>query len=309
MEFRQLEAFVNAVKYKSFSKAADLTFLSQPTISAHISNLERELGLTLLNRMGREITLTKQGQEFYPYAVNILSSRQKALDFVHGGDKEPEGVLELQASTIPGQYFLPELMAEFIRLHSGVRFNVEQSDSKKVIENIRNHRGEIGFTGCHANGGLHYEPVFTDDLVIITPAYERFAAYEDGSVLSLELFKKEAFILREEGSGTRRNLEKGDKDAFFREVSATARMNNMEAIRQAVSYGLGVSVVSGMAVASGMTPSSGQGGYGLRYFRLAEFEERRSFYMVNDKNICLSPLGELFYQYVLQYVKERELYR
>ena len=72
MEFRQLEAFVNAVKYKSFSKAADATFLTQPTISAHINNLENEMGTTLVNRTGREITLTKQGELFYPYAIDML---------------------------------------------------------------------------------------------------------------------------------------------------------------------------------------------------------------------------------------------
>ena len=64
MEFRQLEAFVNAVKYKSFSKAADAAFLTQPTISTHVSNLEIERGVKLLNRTGREILLTPQGQEF-----------------------------------------------------------------------------------------------------------------------------------------------------------------------------------------------------------------------------------------------------
>lgn len=66
MEFRQLEAFVNAVKYKSFSKAADATFLTQPTISAHINNLENEMGTTLVNRTGREITPDKAGGAVLP---------------------------------------------------------------------------------------------------------------------------------------------------------------------------------------------------------------------------------------------------
>ena len=75
MEFRQLEAFVNAAKYKSFSKAADATFLTQPTISTHVSNLENELGVRLLNRSGREISLTPHGHEFYSYAVELLNTR------------------------------------------------------------------------------------------------------------------------------------------------------------------------------------------------------------------------------------------
>lgn len=91
MEFRQLEAFVNAVKYKSFSKAADAAFLTQPTISTHVSNLEIELGVKLLNRTGREILLTPQGQEFYSYAVDLLNTREKALLSVQAARTEPDG--------------------------------------------------------------------------------------------------------------------------------------------------------------------------------------------------------------------------
>ena len=79
MEFRQLEAFVNAAKYKSFSKAADATFLTQPTISTHVSNLENELGVRLLNRSGREISLTPHGHEFYSYAVELLNTRSRLI--------------------------------------------------------------------------------------------------------------------------------------------------------------------------------------------------------------------------------------
>ena len=113
MEFRQLEAFVNAVKYKSFSKAADASFLTQPTISAHINNLENELGTTLVNRTGREITLTKQGELFYPYAIDMLHTRSQALATVQAQCEAMDGVLDVYASSIPGQYYLPRLVGEF----------------------------------------------------------------------------------------------------------------------------------------------------------------------------------------------------
>ena len=102
MEFRQLEAFVNAVKYKSFSKAADATFLTQPTISAHINNLENEMGTTLVNRTGREITLTKQGELFYPYAIDMLHTRSQALATVQAQCETMDGVLDLYASSDSG---------------------------------------------------------------------------------------------------------------------------------------------------------------------------------------------------------------
>ena len=107
MEFRQLEAFVNAVKYKSFSRAADVMFLTQPTLSTHVGNLENELGVKLLNRTGREIVLTARGREFYSYALELLNTRERAVYAVQGDSQSAEGILEIQTSTIPGQHYLP----------------------------------------------------------------------------------------------------------------------------------------------------------------------------------------------------------
>ena len=67
MDFKQIEAFVNVVRYKSFSKAADATFFTQPTISTHIRNLEKELGVKLLDRKSRVVEMTPQGSKFYKY--------------------------------------------------------------------------------------------------------------------------------------------------------------------------------------------------------------------------------------------------
>ncbi|MEG0987215.1 MAG: selenium metabolism-associated LysR family transcriptional regulator [Clostridium sp.] len=296
MEFRQIEAFVNAVKYKSFSKAADATFLTQPTISAHISNLENELEITLLNRVGREVTLTPQGQQFYPYALDILHTRSKALASVENGKDLGDGVIDIQASTIPGQYFLPGMLSKFRSLHSGARFYVEQSDSRNVNENILNQKGELGFTGFRGNDSLEYEPIFKDNLVFIVPNSEKYREYESGSMVSAELFKDEAFILREDGSGTKQEMEMADfrGEIIFKHMNVAARINNMETIRQTVAEGLGISVVSEMAALEE------NGRNRMKYFRIEELEKQRIFYMVHNKNICLSPLAESFRQLILE---------
>ncbi len=298
MEFRQLEAFVNAVKYKSFSRAADATFLSQPTISAHVSNLENELGVLLFHRSGREISLTPQGREFYSYATALLNTRAKAVLSVRDVKEELSGILDIQTSTIPGQYFLPELMREFHRKNPKVRFYVEQSDSHNVNENLLNQKGEIGFTGYKGNTGLAYEPMFTDDMVLITPADPRYEEFQDGDLLPAETFLKCPFILREEGSGTKEEMEKAlvDGKAVFKNVSVVARMNNMEAIRQAVALGLGVSIVSERAVCSGM------GKKGIRYFKIGGLKKKRVFYLTYNKSACLSPAAEEF----LNFARERK---
>ena len=303
MEFRQLEAFVNAVKYKSFSKAADATFLTQPTISTHVSNLEAELGVRLLNRKGREISLTPQGQEFYGYAVELLNTRERALNQIHNSVKELEGILEIQTSTIPGHYYLPMLLDEFHKRHPGIRFYVEQTDSRTVNDNLLVQRGEIGFTGYKGNTGLTYEPLFYDEMVLITPDHEKYRPYKNGEELSVNFFIHEPFVMREDGSGTKQEMEKAlvDGKAVFKNVSVIARMTNMAAVKQVVSRGLGVSIVSEQVVKE--TAESEK----IRYFKIKGLEKKRCFYMAYNKSAILSPVAEAFLQFVHERIAEEQV--
>lgn len=296
MEFRQLESFVNAVKYKSFSKAADAAFLTQPTISAHISNLERELGIPLLNRLGRDVTLTKQGEAFYPHAIAILNSRSKALYSVKNSSTSMDGVLELQTSSIPGQYYLPAMIEQFHRQYPNVHFYVEQSGSKTVIDNILNQKGEIGFTGYKGDNELNYEPVFTDDTVLIVPDSKKYSGWKNGSCVDFELFKKENFILRDNGSGTKEEVERAELGGkpLLNHVHVIARMNNMEAIKQAVASGLGISILTRRAIENSVMK------HPFKYFLIDGLEKKRVFYMIHNKRICLSPAAEAFRTMVLK---------
>lgn len=294
MEFRQLEAFVNAVKYKSFSKAADATFLTQPTISTHVGNLEAELGVRLLNRKGREISLTHEGQEFYSYAMELLNTRERAINQLHSFSKELEGILEIQTSSIPGHSFLPKLMDEFHKKNPKIRFYVEQTDSRTVNDNLLSQRGEIGFTGYKGSQGLIYEPVFYDEMVLITPDIEKYRSYKNGEEIPVELFIDDPFVLREDGSGTKQEMEKAliDGKAVFRDVDVVARMTNMSSMKQVVSRGLGISIVSEQVVKDSAELER------IRYFRIKGLEKKRCFYVAYNRSAVLSPAAEAFLQFV-----------
>lgn len=298
MEFRQLEAFVNAVKYKSFSKAADATFLTQPTISTHVSNLENELGVKLLNRKGRDISLTVQGQEFYSYAIDLLNTRDKAFASIHDRKDDLEGILEIQTSTIPGHYYLPKLMTGFHKKYPKVRFYVEQTDSRIVNENLVSQQCEIGLTGFKGNNSLFYEPLFCDEMVLITPNQEKYKMYENGQEIPVEVFIHEPFIMREDGSGTKEEMEKAlvNGKAVFKNVDVIARMSNMTAVKQVVSRGLGVSIVSEQVIKETALVEN------IRYFKISGLEKKRCFYLAYNKGICLSPIAEQFLQYVRETV-------
>ena len=125
MDFKQIEAFVNVVKHKSFSKAAEATYLTQPTISVHIRSLENELGVTLLDRQGKGITPTPQGKTFYRYATEILATRDQAKNAFSDTKEQLNGILEIQTSSTPGQDFVPWMLKGFNDLHNEVHFTVE----------------------------------------------------------------------------------------------------------------------------------------------------------------------------------------
>ena len=288
MDFKQIEAFVNVVRYKSFSKAADATFFTQPTISTHIRNLEKELGVKLLDRKSRAVEMTPQGAKFYKYAVEMINARAQAFDALDNSSDRVEGILEIQSSSIPAVTFLPDLLAGFRTEHSGIQYYVSSSDTQTVIDNIMERRGEIGFIGDEpAGGGLESLKVFTDKVVMIAPA-----SYDIPDRISMAEAVTYPFIWRETGSATRKSFEDAavamgyDKEVF----DVAALFDDMDSVIRAVEAGLGVAIISEQ-VASHI-------GSHTRIIQIEDFDEERSFYMITLKSSSLSPAAEAFAEYV-----------
>lgn len=297
MDFRQLEAFINVVKYKSFSRAADASFLTQPTISSHIGALEKELGVQLIKRSSKEAIPTQEGKELYKYAVNLLNTRERALHTVRAiGDKPKkiQGVLEIQTSSIPGEFMVPELMAKFRDIYPQVKFYLEQSDTDGVEKNLLDQKGELGFLGYQGTENLHYEKIMTDSSLLITPKTDKFQALQ-GKTLDPEDFIKEPFVWREQGSATRKEFESAlsSMGQDPEKLNIVAYVNSMNGIMQSVGHGLGVSVISKLIVESNQDCDR------FLYFPIKGMELNRSFYLVWNPKAILSPAAEAFKDFVL----------
>lgn len=290
MDFKQIEAFVNVIKYQGFSRAADASFLTQPTISSHIRNLETELGLKLIDRGGKIPRLTGQGQVFYQYALEMLNTREEAVLSLQGFSEKIDGIVKIQASSVPGQYIVPRCIAGFREKYPLARFYVEQSDSRQAEENLTERRGELGFTGRKGGGRLHYEALMEDEMVLITPGSEKFANLW-GKPAEVKDFIDEVFVWREQGSATRGEFEEGlaALGVDTSRLQVVFRSNSLEAIKQAVAEGVGVSIIS-------KTAASGEG---FLTFPIKDFESKRKFYLVHDPDLALSPTAEMFRQFVL----------
>ena len=208
MDFKQLEAFVYVVKLKSFSKAAQRIYLTQPTISAHINSLEKELDTKLIERGTKYVYPTKPGSILYQYAVKMLNLRDDACCSVKNYNKELKGSLTICASTVPSQYILPKIISAFREEYPNVTFNIQRQDSEQVVESISKGLADIGFCGTDTHSPECVFESFTEDhLVIITPNNERFRQIQSGGGMKADFLKKEPIIVREEGSGTRKEME------------------------------------------------------------------------------------------------------
>lgn len=290
MDFKQIEAFVNVVRYKSFSKAADATFFTQPTISTHIRNLEKELGVKLLDRKSRAVEMTPQGSKFYKYAVEMINARAQAFDALNETDENIDGILEIQTSSIPGVTFLPDLLSGFRREHEGIQYYVSMSDTQTVVDNISDRRGEIGFVGEEiVSGSIECIRVASDKSVLIAPP-----SYGIGSSVSLSEVMSYPFIWRETGSATRKTFEASAMDLGFGkdEFEVAALIDDMDAIIRSVESGLGVAIIS-EKIASTL-------GDRVSVSEITDFTQDRCFYMIHLKSISLSPAAEAFTAYVKQ---------
>lgn len=294
MDFKQIEAFVNVVRYKSFSKAADATFFTQPTISTHIRNLEKELGVKLLDRKSRTVEMTPQGSKFYKYAVEMINARAQAFEALNDSNENIEGVLEIQVSSIPAVTFLPALLAGFRKDHPGIQYYVSVSDTQTVVDNISERRGEIGFVGENiVSSSMECVKVSTDKTVLISPV-----SFDIPSKISLTDAVSYPFIWRETGSATRRTFEQAALRAGYEkeEFEVAALVDDMDAMIRSVEAGLGVAIIS-EKVAQSI-------GSKVKVSDIEDYKEDRVFYMVNLKSTSFSPAAMAFSEYVKSHLAE-----
>ena len=174
MDMKQLQSFTAVVRYRSFTKAAERLYLSQPTISTHIRNLEEELGTCLIIRTKRSVDVTPRGQELYECACNILSLRD---NLIRRWSSNESSIIQLGASTIPSAYILPEILPAYGKEHPEAYFTIHQSDSRGVVEGVLNGSFDLGMIGMkYDHEDLTCIPFYRDRMVLITPVDPHFLA-------------------------------------------------------------------------------------------------------------------------------------
>ncbi len=240
MDFPRLTVFQAVAHRLSFSQAADDLHLSQPAVSKHIRQLEIELGVKLFYRAGNRVELTDAGRILADYAGRVATLSEEVRRVLGELAGLKRGYLRLAASSTPGLYLLPEVLARFGQRYPGIELSLWLGNSGAVTQQVLRGAADLGFVGLRPElPGLQVRPFAEDQIVLATPAGHRLTREV---VFNQELLAGETLILREAGSGTRRVVEDGLAQLQMR-PGRVLEMAGCEGVKRGVAAGLGVGFV------------------------------------------------------------------
>lgn len=292
MNLKQLEAFVQVSESGSFSKAAKELFLTQPTISAHISSLEKELNVRLFIRNTKEVSLSDDGKDLYRYAKRITDLEKAIEERFYMDSDDGKHFITIAASTIPAQYLLPKILMCYRERYPKEQIKIMETDSSEVVTQVVDHMVDVGFTGTVLEKKhCKYIPFYKDELAVITPDTPEYRILKEQNRDDIDWIKRKPLILREEGSGTRKEAEKQLKSAgiSMETLDIVASIANQETIKKSVKQGMGITVLSRLAA---------EDEDGLLIFPIPGADEGRDINLVYNKNYQMTRSADRFIRIV-----------
>ena len=286
MDTRQLRIFTEVYRTRSFTRAAEVLYTSQPTISEHMRNFEDNLGCKLFDRLGRSILPTPEAEFLYPKAVELLDEMDKIGRMLSSVSNSVSGELHIGASTIPGAYLLPQCATAFKNRYPGVSFKVTINDSAQIIKMIEANQLYLGIVGARIGSSkISYDSYGSDELVLAVPS---------DSPLPDEIppaqLRHLNFLVREEGSGTGKTIERflSRFDISAADLKTSGVLGSSTAVKEAIKAGLGVSILSKLAIRDELAHGL------LREVRIDGLEMKRTFFIATPTKRTLPNHYHLF---------------
>jgi DNA-binding transcriptional LysR family regulator len=240
MDLDQLHTFLEIVRLKSFSKAAQTCYRTQPAISAQVRQLEQELNTTLFERLGTRIALTTAGKIFAEYAEQILQLRRTAQETINELDRVPRGEIIIAANEATCIYVLPAVFSDFKRLFPNVQLHVDRSYGVKVVAAVLDNLADFGVTQLPASDKkLQVVRIHTDEIRVLLPAKHPLASRP---ALSCEDLLTEPLLLPKSGT-TRARLNQW-LEPVEDHLNISMELDSTEMIKQFVMAGLGLSFLA-----------------------------------------------------------------
>jgi DNA-binding transcriptional LysR family regulator len=239
MDFGQIEAFTQVATHNSFSRAAEVLQLTQPSITARIQALERELGEELFERGGRGVKLTDAGRVFLPYVEQILQHLQEGRDAVEEVRNVQLGSLRLGSAITISTYVLPGILHRFCKEFPGVDVVIRTGRSEQVLNMLLSDEVQVGIIRALSAPDIETIPLYDDEIVLVANPNHRFA---QGGGVTIAEAAREPIVLFDRGSSYY-----GMIHDLFRKAAVipnvAMELDSLEATKRMVEEGLGIALV------------------------------------------------------------------
>jgi DNA-binding transcriptional LysR family regulator len=240
MDFDQIHTFLEIVRLKSFSKAAQTCYRTQPAISAQVRQMEQELRTELFERFGSRISLTAAGRLFAEYAEQLMELRRRAQDALADLERDPRGELVIAANEATCIYVLPHVFAQFRERFPAIQLQVVRSYGGHVVEAVMDNSADFGLTQLPVEEKrVEVVNVHRDEIRVIVPAKHALARLQAVSPEDLV----EYFLVLPKQGRTRTRLDEWLENVED-QVKISMELDSSEMMKRFVLAGFGVSFMA-----------------------------------------------------------------
>lgn len=276
-DLKQVRGFLEVVSEKSFTNASRNLKMSQASISHQVSQLEKMLGLKLINRNSQDFSLTDEGRIFVRFCEKLMKDIGSLKSEMQAGTFG--GIITIISSSIPGTYIIPAIISAHRKITQGNYYKLEIGNSREAIEKIKQGEVDCAVTGREIkHPSLSYTEIFTDEILLVTSPANRLK-------VPAEDFRKIPLVVRETGSGTKNVVENALLEHGIQpsELNIVMECTTSEGLREAVICENGYAFISSLAVDRDIKLGR------IKVCDTGSFKIRRPFFLVTSK---VKPLNE-----------------
>ncbi len=289
LTFRQLKVFEVLVRHRNYTKAAQELYLSQPAVSMQVKQLEEQVELPLLEKIGKKLYLTEAGEEIYQYARNTLQKQRDTEEIIEQLKDLQRGHLNIAVAST-ANHFVIRLLGQFAKLYPKIRISLDVTNRSSLLTQLDNNERDLVIMGKPPKDQqLQYISFLENPLVVVSSPHHPLTTKK---AIRLHELSHYSFVVREIGSGTRDAIER-----FFHEHKISFRtsmdMSNNNAIKRAVEEDLGLGIVSLHTLAMELKMET------LKVLNIEGFPIIRHWYVVQKEDKRLPPITQEFKDYLI----------
>ena len=290
LTLRQLQIFEAVSRHLSFSRAAEELHLTQPAVSMQMRELEQNVGIALTEQIGKKVSLTEAGEELQRHSRDIMARVGEAKHSLEMLKGEDQGRLNI-AVVSTAKYFAPKLLALFCKRHHDVVLNLSVSNREEVLRQLNDNQIDLAIMGQPPEGmDAQAEAFAYHPLGIIASPEHRLAKARQ---IPLHELRKETFLIREPGSGTRNVMERLFASHRF-VAGSVIQMSSNETIKQAAMADMGVALLSLHTIGLELETKR------LVVLDVESLPVMRRWYIVHREGKRLSPVAGAFKKFLLE---------